>query len=332
MVDVLSQNEIDALLSALSSGEMDVEELKKEETQKKVRAYDFKRAVRFSKDHIRSLTRIHENFARYLTTYFSAQLRTFVQISVVQVEQLPYDEFIRSIPKMTILNIFEAEPLEGRMVLEVHPNVAYAMLDRMLGGAGTSPTKINALTEIETIVMERIFSKAFDSLQEAWKTVIDLSPRLEALETNPQFMQIVSPNETIALISLSTKIGETTGMINLCIPHVVIEPIMPRLSVHHWFVSQKKTRAPEEVEALQSRLTKAKLPIIAELGTSEITISEFLSLTVGDVIPVHKSVDDPLQIKVGEKLKYYASPGTVKGKMAVQITEIVNEGEEDHDE
>lgn len=332
MVDVLSQNEIDALLAALSSGEMDAEELKKEETQKKVRAYDFKRAVRFSKDHIRSLTRIHENFARYLTTYFSAQLRTFVQINVVQVEQLPYDEFIRSIPKMTILNIFEAEPLEGRMVLEVHPNVAFAMLDRLLGGSGTSPSKITALTEIETIVMERIFSRAFESLQEAWKTVIDLSPRLEALETNPQFMQIVSPNETIALISLSTKIGDTTGMINLCIPHVVIEPIMPRLSVHHWFVSQKKTRAPEEITALQSRLHKAKLPIITELGNSVISIHEFLNLATGDVISLNKPVDELLDIKIGEKLKFRGRPGTAKGKLAVQITEIVSEGVEEHDE
>ncbi|WP_442600938.1 flagellar motor switch protein FliM [Paenibacillus sp. KN14-4R] len=332
MVDVLSQNEIDALLAALSSGEMDAEELKKEESEKKVRAYDFKRAVRFSKDHIRSLTRIHENFARYLTTYFSAQLRTFVQINVVQVEQLPYDEFIRSIPKMTILNIFEAEPLEGRMVLEVHPNVAFAMLDRLLGGVGVSPTKITALTEIETIVIERIFSRAFESLQEAWKTIIDLQPRLEALETNPQFMQIVSPNETIALISLSTKIGDTTGMINLCIPHVVIEPIMPKLSVHHWFVSQKKTRAQEEIDALQTRLTKAELPIIAELGASQITINEFLNLSQGDVIKLDKSVDMPLDLKVGELLKYLGSPGTVKGKMAVQITEIVrDEGVEEND-
>lgn len=332
MVDVLSQNEIDALLAALSSGEMDAEELKKEETQKKVRAYDFKRAVRFSKDHIRSLTRIHENFARYLTTYFSAQLRTFVQISVVQVEQLPYDEFIRSIPKMTILNIFEAEPLEGRMVLEVHPNVAYAMLDRLLGGAGTSPTKINALTEIETIVMERIFSRAFESLQEAWKSVIDLSPRMEALETNPQFMQIVSPNETIALISLSTKIGDTTGMINLCIPHVVIEPIMPRLSVHHWFVSQKKTSAPDEVMALQARLHKAKLPIIAELGDSSISVREFLNLSVGDVVSLNKPVDEMLKIRIGEKLKFIGTPGTTRGKLAVQISEIVEEGAEENDE
>ncbi|WP_141500769.1 flagellar motor switch protein FliM [Paenibacillus luteus] len=333
MVDVLSQNEIDALLAALDSGEMDAEDLKKEETVRKVSLYDFKRAVRFSKDHIRSLTRIHENFARYLTTYFSAQLRTFVQINVVQVEQLPYDEFIRSIPKMTILNIFEAEPLEGRMVLEVHPNVAYAMLDRMLGGQGIAPSKINNLTEIETIIMERIFSRTFESLQEAWKTIIDISPRLEALETNPQFMQIVSPNETIALISFSTKIGDTTGMINLCIPHVVIEPIMSRLSVHHWFVSQKKARAPEEFEILEQRVNKAKLPIVAELGESSITIKEFLGLNVGDVISLNKSVDDGLKIKVGDKLKFIGSPGSVKDRLAVQIDEVVSEGEEeDHDE
>lgn len=332
MVDVLSQNEIDALLAALSSGEMDAEELKKEDTQKKIRSYDFKRAVRFSKDHIRSLTRIHENFARYLTTYFSAQLRTFVQISVVQVEQLPYDEFIRSIPKMTVLNIFEAEPLVGRMVLEVHPNIAYAMLDRLLGGTGIAPAKINALTEIEAIIMERIFSRAFESLQDAWKTVLDISPRLETMETNPQFMQIVSPNETIALISLSTKIGDTTGMINLCIPHVVLEPIMSKLSAHQWFISEKKTRVPEEVDALKQRVSKARLPIIAELGESKLTISEFLGLSVGDVISLNKPVHDGLSIKVGDKLKYIGSPGTMKDRVAVQIDEIISEGAEELDE
>ncbi|URN93416.1 MAG: flagellar motor switch protein FliM [Candidatus Pristimantibacillus lignocellulolyticus] len=333
MVDVLSQNEIDALLAALSSGEMDAEDLKKEEVTKKVSVYDFKRAVRFSKDHIRSLTRIHENFARYLTTYFSAQLRTFVQINVVDVEQLPYDEFIRSIPKMTILNIFEADPLEGRMVLEVNPNVAYAMLDRLLGGPGTAPAKMNSLTEIETIVMEKVFSRAFESLQEAWKTVIDIKPRLEALETNPQFMQVVSPNETIALISFSTKIGDTTGMINLCIPHVVLEPIMPRLSVHHWFVSQKKERIPEEVEMLEHRVKKTKLPIIAELGEASITIQEFLGLAQGDVLTLNKPIDEGLKIRVGEKIKFIGSPGSIKDRIAIQIDEILNEGaEEDYDE
>jgi flagellar motor switch protein FliM len=206
------------------------------------------------------------------------------------------------------------------------------MVDRLLGGTGTSPSKITNLTEIETIVMERIFSKAFDSLQEAWKTVIDLQPRLEALETNPQFMQIVSPNETIALISLSTKIGDTTGMINLCIPHVVLEPIMPRLSINNLFFSPKKTRAPEEMEVLQERLHRAKLPIIAELGTSQVTIREFLNLAVGDVITLQKPIDAGLDIKVGDRWKFVGTPGTVKSRLAVQITDIVAEGEETNDE
>lgn len=332
MVEVLSQSEIDALLAALSSGEMDADELKKEEVDRKVKAYDFKRAVRFSKDHIRSLTRIHENFARFLTTYFSAQLRTFVQINVVQVEQLPYDEFIRSIPKMTILNIFEAEPLEGRMVLEVHPNIAFAMIDRLLGGSGDSPEQIESFTEIEAIVIERVFRGAFDSLREAWKTIIDITPKLETLETNPQFIQIVSPNETIALISLSTKIGDTTGMINLCIPHVVIEPIMSRLSVHHWFLSQKKEKDSNDNVALQDRINKAKLPIIAELGQSQISIYEFLNLAVDDVITLNKPLNEGLHIKVGDRLKFIGSPGELNGKLAVQLTDIIREGEEYDDE
>ena len=116
--EVLSQSEIDALLAALSAGEMSADELKKEEAEKKVKVYDFKRALRFSKDQIRSLTRIHENFARLLTTFFSAQLRTYVQISVASADQLPYEEFIRSIPKMTILTVFEVPPLDGRVLLK----------------------------------------------------------------------------------------------------------------------------------------------------------------------------------------------------------------------
>ena len=166
--DVLSQSEIDALLSALSTGEMDADELKKEESEKRVKVYDFKRALRFSKDQIRSLTRIHENFARLLTTFFSAQLRTYVQINVASADQIPYEEFIRSIPKMTILNVFEVPPLEGRIIMEVNPNIAYAMMDRMMGGKGTSVNKVDNLTEIETKIMSTMFEKTCDYLQEAW--------------------------------------------------------------------------------------------------------------------------------------------------------------------
>jgi len=328
MAEVLSQSEIDALLAALSSGEMDANELKKEESERKVKVYDFKRALRFSKDQIRGLTRIHENYARLLTTYFSAQLRTFVQITVASVDQLPYDEFIRSIPKMTILNIFEAPPLEGRMVLEVNPNIAYTMLDRLLGGQGTIPDKMGALTEIETTVMERVFSKALDTFHEAWKQIIELDPYMEGLEMNPQFMQIVSPNEIVAVISFSTKIGDTTGMINLCLPHVVLEPIMPKLSGQYWFSKQKKNRDEEERLRVEERVKTAKLPVIAELGTATITVGEFLQLQPGDVIQLDQLIENKLKIRVGNRLKFLGQPGTHKGRVAVQIEEVLEEGEQ----
>lgn len=328
MGEVLSQSEIDALLTAISSGELDAEEIRKDEVEKKVKNYDFKRAYRFSKDQTRSLTRIHENFARLLTSYFSAQFRTFVQISVASVDQLPYDEFISSIPKMTILNVFEAFPLEGRLVMEVNPNIAFAMLDRLMGGQGISTEKFRNLTEIENIVMEKIFNKALESLEEAWKDIIDFELELELLETNPQFMQIVSPNETVAVISLSTKIGESEGMINLCLPHVVLEPIMGKLAALHWFASQKKARAEGEMQQLEDRIKKANMDIIAELGKSPLTIGEFLNLSVGDVIQLDTAHDDSIRVNIGNKLKYLAQPGISRKKIALQITDVLEEGVE----
>lgn len=328
MSEVLSQHEIDALLSALSSGEMDAEALKKEDAGKKVKTYDFKRALRFSKDQIRSLTRIFENYARLITTYFSAQLRTFVQISVSSVDQLPYEEFIRSIPTMTILNVYTAKPLEGRMVMEVNPNIAYAMLDRLLGGQGSGSTYTNNLTEIEMSVMEKMFINALDRLTDAWKTIIDLQPELDFLEVNPQFLQMVSPNDTVAVVSLSTKIGDVSGMINFCLPHVVLEPVIPKLTAHHWLSTQKKSIASKESAIIEQRVKKAKLPLIAELGHSTIKVGEFLQLSVGDVIRLDRSMNEELIVKVGDRKKFYAQPGVYKGRIAVQITEIIREDEE----
>jgi flagellar motor switch protein FliM len=327
LADVLSQGEIDALLSALSTGEMNADELKKEETEKKIKVYDFKRALRFSKDQIRSLSRIHENFARLLTTYFSAQLRTYVQISVTSVDQLPYEEFIRSIPKMTILNVFEPYPLDGRLLMEVNPNIAYAMLDRLLGGKGVSINKVENLTEIETRIMSQLFQRTLDSFQEAWSSIIELDPIMEDLEVNPQFLQMVSPNETVVVISLSTTIAETSGMINICLPHVVLEEILPKLSIHYWMQEKKKQRLPEEVDKIEQKIRKAPLAIQAELGRSEITVEEFLQLGIGDVIELNQRIDRPLSVTVGGEHKFNAQPGKIKNQIAVQVTEIIEEAE-----
>src|SRR5690625_2644636 len=147
---------------------MDADELKQEEQAQKVRVYDFKRALRFSKDQIRGIMRIHENYARLLTTFFAAQLRTYVNISVASVDQIPYEEFIRSIPKITILNIYSVEPLEGRILMEVNTNITYALLDRLLDGKESSINKSDSLTEIDTMLMSQLFEKAVVNLEEAW--------------------------------------------------------------------------------------------------------------------------------------------------------------------
>ena len=324
--DMLSPATVDALLSAI-----DDKGQKKSMKDRKVQTYDFKRALRFSQDHIRILTRIHENYARLMTTYSSAQLRTIIQASVHSVDQMPFEEFVQSITENSILSLFVASPLQGQMVLEVAPELAYAMLDRMLGGQGNQPEKLTHLTEIETVVIERIFSKILESFQDAWTSVLKLKTELKELEVNPHFLQIVSPNETVVTVTLNVKVGEVTGNIRLCLPHVVLEPIMPRLSAHHWLSNQKKDREPQESKELEKRLKKTNLGIIAELGHSEITIEEFLNLEDGDVIRLDQTVSDPLTVRVDNRVKFHGQPGTSKGRMAVQITEVKEEEEVGHD-
>jgi flagellar motor switch protein FliM len=328
--EVLSQNEIDALLSALSSGEMDANQLKEEEKEKKIRSYDFKRALRFSKDQVRSLSRIHENYARMLTTYFSAQLRNYVHISVASVDQIPYEEFIRSIPTMTVLNIFSMDPLDGRIIFEINPNVAYAMLDRILGGRGTSLNKIENLTEIESTIMSNLFEKSLDNLQEAWASVIDIDPMLEEFEVNPQFLQLVSPNETVIVVSLNTTIGETSGMINICIPHVVLEPIIPRLSVHYWMQNEaQKERKPGEYEKLTKNISSTELELSVVLGETRITIDDLLELSKGDVLKLNQSIEEPLIMQSSEEPLFYVQPGSQKNNVAVQVIDEIKGGSSD---
>lgn len=327
--EVLSQNEIDALLSAISSGEMNAEELKQEKEEPKVRVYDFKRALQFSKDQIRSLARIHENYARLLTTYFSGQLRTYVNISVASVDQIPYEEFIRSIPEMTVLNIFSVQPLEGRILMEVNPNIAYAMLDRQLGGRGNSINKVDNLTEIETMLMSQLFEQSRTSLSEAWSSIIDFDPVLEDFEVNPQFLQMVSPNETVVIVSLDTTVGETTGMINICIPHIVLEPIIPNLSVHYWMQTNTKRQDPESYAKLTKNLQHAKVEAKTLLGETTISINQLLQLHKDDVIALNQPIDHPLQLQVNQQPKFYVQPGKFKNKMAVQVLEEFKRGNDD---
>ncbi|HWR31379.1 MAG TPA: flagellar motor switch protein FliM [Negativicutes bacterium] len=332
MADVLSQNEIDELLSAISTGVVSAENIKQEQKQKKIKLYDFKRPDKFSKDQIRTLYMLHENFARLLNTYLSAHLRTMVQVSVASVDQLTYEEFIRSMPNPSVISIFEMRPLSGNALMEINPSIVFSIIDRLFGGVGTPPAKSRELTDIEQSIVARIVNKALESLQEAWRQVVTVEPRLEAIESNPQFTQIVPPNDMVVIITLQTRIAQTEGFINLCIPYLVLEPIMPKLTTSFW-VASSIARAGSQTNAtlLQKKLERTLVPLMVELGKVSVTVGEMLDLTVGDVVRLDTRVNEELSVIIGQQQKFKCKPGSSNNRIAIQITRAVVEEDDGHE-
>lgn len=327
--DVLSQSEIDQLLSALSTGVVSAEEIKVEEEQKKVKVYDFKRPDKFSKDQIRTLYMLHENFARLLNTYLSTHLRTLVNVNVASVDQLTYEEFVRSLSNPSVINVLTMAPLKGNVILDLNPNIAFAIIDRLFGGAGDAISKIRPLTDIEEAVIRKILGKTLENFKEAWQNVVKITPRLETIETNPQFTQIVPPTDMVVIITLQVKIGEVEGLINICIPYLVLEPIMSKLTTTYWVASSlAKQEHPEHIELLQKKIRKTVVPVIVEMGSINVTIHEFLGLNVGDVLQLDTQVGEELKVVIGRKPKFWCRPGTSGKKVAVQISRMNTEGDE----
>ncbi len=331
MVDVLSQDEIDALLTAISTGEDSSEEVKDYAAeQRKVKIYDFKRPDKFSKDQIRTLQMMHETFARLTTTSLSAQLRTLVHVHVASVDQLTYEEFIRSIPSPTTLAVINMDPLKGSSVLEIDPSITFTIIDRLFGGSGEATKMSRELTDIELSVIEGIIVRILGNLRESWSNVIDLRPRLGNIETNPQFAQIVPPNDMVVLITLETKVGEVEGMTNFCIPYITIEPIISKLSAQYWYSSIRKGATRENFNVLKERLETINVDVIAELGYSDVTMKDVIDLELGDIIRLQNGkITNDLLLKVGSAAKFNCRPGIVGKRVAVQVKEQIEQIKDD---
>ena len=332
MPDVLSQNEIDELLAALSTGEVDVSEIEEEKKEKKVRKYDFSRPDKFAKDQLRTLEIIHENFSRLLNNFLSGYLRTYIEVDVISVQSLIYTEFSNSISNPAILGIVDFAPFSGQVIIDVSADIANAMIERVLGGTGksVSASKENrSLTEIEMTLLRNVLIKFINLLKEPWGNIVELRPKLENIETNAQFAQIVSPAESVALITFNLHIGENEGMVNICIPHYVIEPILPSLSSRLWFATSNKREMTEvERDALETGISRSKINMTAVVGASTITVSELMNLQKGDIILLNKRVEDALDVFVEDKVKFRAKPGIKKKNVAIMVTEVVEEGDE----
>lgn len=328
MAEILSQTEIDSLLEALSSGTIKAEEVINDEHSKKIKPYDFRRPSKFSKDQLRTLVMLHENFARLLTTSLSTYLRTMLRVQVVSVDQLTYDEFTKSLSNPTVLNIIALKPLEGNIIMEFSPQLAFAIIDRLLGGVGKTLDKVRELTDIEQTVIRRVVLKTLSNITEAWQAVVELDPVFEGIELNPMFTQIIPPSDMIVLITLDVRIGETSGFMNICLPYVVLEPIISRLNAQVWFSRDVEGVNEQSVAAIQGQLKKTQVPLNVELGYTTITVGELMNISIGDVIQLEQPVNKFLSVRVVNQVKFMGSPGISGNKMAIQIGQIVQEGEE----
>ena len=327
MGDVLSQDEIDNLLKALSSGEIDADEIK-EDAGKSVKEYDFKRPAKFSKEHLRTLEIIFEHYGRLVSTNLPVYLRKTVQVSVVNSEALTFSEFTNSLANPVILGIVSFQPLNGNIMVELGSNLGFAMVDRLLGGQGDALDKSRDFSEIEMSLVEKMMAVCISLLREPWRNVLDLNPVLERVETNPQFAQIIAPTEMIAIVTLNIKIGDVEGLMNVCLPYFTLESIMDKLNTKFWFSTMQDSSDEDYTEHMQDMIQHVSVPIIAKLGDSSISVLDFVNLQIGDVIRLSSKVDDEMDIYVGNIRKFKGLPGATKKLYAVRLTEIIREEEE----
>ena len=324
MGDVLSQSEIDNLLNALSSGELDVEEIK-ENNEKQVKDYDFARPSKFSKEHLRTLEIIFEHYGRLISTNLPVYLRKSVQVEVMNSEAVTYQEFSNALSNPVLLGIINFAPLQGNIIIEMATNLGYAIVDRMLGGRGDALEKVREFSEIELLIIEKILVICVNLLKEPWENVVDIYPHLERIETNSQYAQIISPSEMIAIVTMNVKIGDVEGLMNICLPYITVEDVIDKLNTRYWYANIQSHDSTDYTEAIESIIQRANVPVKAILGKSVISVNDFASLQLGDIIRLDREVEDELDIYVGNIRKFTALPGSSDDKYAVRITSVIRE-------
>ena len=326
MSDILSQSEIDNLLKQLSEGDLDVDQIQGED-EKQVKNYDFSRPTKFSKEHLRTLEIIFEHYSRLISTNLPVYLRKNVQVSVASSETVTFSEFSNALSNPSVLGIVNFAPLNGNIIIEIATNLCYTMLDRMLGGSGQPLEKSRDFSDIELTILQKLLVMFTQLMREPWKNVVEISPVLSRLETNPQFAQVIAPSDMIAIVTLNMKIGDVEGMVNICLPFFTLEDVMDKLNNKYWFSTMQENHDEHYEEYIESMIRRVDIPIKAVLGRSTISVNDFLNLQVGDCIRLDSRVDTDMNVYVGNIKKFTALPGTDRDSYAVQITSVIREEE-----
>ncbi|MCK5126315.1 MAG: flagellar motor switch protein FliM [candidate division Zixibacteria bacterium] len=327
MAKILSQDEIDALLSTVSAGDDLTEqpEEKEEDRLRSVVVYDFKHPNRVSKDQLRTLENMHDNFAGHIGSVLSNIHRAMLDVDLVSVDQITYSEFVMSLVSPSCTFTFTGEPLEGACIVDFNPTLTYAFIERMFGGQGKVVDTGRELTGIERSLMNRIVKVIYKELEDAWAHICPIKIKQASLETNPQFVQIVPPGETVIVISFQLKLLQSTGLITICYPYVALENIIGKLSAQNWIDATKRKTQSADEEINKDNLMRLKVPVQALLAKTSVRIRDFIDMKVGDVITTDNKITREVDIMVKNSIKFTARPGTVGNKKGFIVTNVLEE-------
>jgi len=325
VAEVLSQQEIDKLLSGINSGAIEEEQLSSIGKDREIQDYDFRRPTRVSKDQLKTIRTLHESFAEIFGFYLASKLQTMVTIDLLAVDQLRYSEYVLSISNPSCVYIIDIKETEGRAVLELTPELVFTSVERLLGGSGTAPVQPRPITRIEQKIMEPVVKQALDRLAAAWKPIYELSFSLAGFESNPDFVQIAPASEIVIVISFEIKIRDESFMMNLCYPSFSLEDVIARLNAQFFAMGSSRKDKDKSTRKIKTHLGRTKMEVRAILGTAKITLKELLDLEEGDVLRLDTQLEDDVKVLVGNREKFYGRPGLIEDRMSIKITEVLPE-------
>jgi len=325
VAEVLSQQEIDQLLSGISTGEIKEDQLADLKKNREIYDYDFRRPNRVSKDQLKTIRTLHENFSETFGFYLASKLQTMTTIDLVAVDQLRYSEYVLSISNPSCLYVFEIEETKGRAIFELPPELVLVIVERLLGGSGSKIKANRSITPIEQRMMKPMITQALINLTNAWKPIRELHFKLQGFESNPDFVQIAPASEIVIVISFEVKIGEDSYLTNLCYPSFALEEVIANLNVQFLSTLQTKKDKGRDRVTISKHLGKTRLDVRVILGKTQITLRELLGLEVGDVLVLDNDLEDDVEVFVSDRLKFFGRPGKMNGRVGIKISRTIDE-------
>jgi flagellar motor switch protein FliM len=329
MADLLSQNEIDNLLSEMSSGRIAVEDVISGKFKTSdISNYDFRRPNRISKNQLRTLQTVHENFAEVFGYYLVSKLQSLISVEVTSIDQLFYSEFILSVSNPSCLYVFDIVGTDGSGILEVSPQLALIIVEKLLGGSGEVAPKPRSITPIEQAVIRGIIEHGLSDLRNAWRSISEINFRYSRLEMEADFVQVAPSSEIVLVVSFDVNVGVNTYTMKLCFPTIALEEVLTNLNrqqVTAGPVTLPMKKRRENFLLINKQISTTFLPVIAELAKTSITVGELLGLEEGDIIKLDKRINEEIEILINGKRKLAGRPGSIEGKKSVRITRALKE-------